>query len=191
MVIEDLLRNHQPNKAQAAVAYYYFNFQTKEEQQFVNLLRSIVLQLACQCPALPTSVGNLEWEFKRSSPTFSVEYLTSIFRELFSSFRDVYVVVDALDECEQTDEALRWIQDVVQNKDGKLHLAVSSRQDQRFRNALEPYAMSTINLNESTFVMDIQLYIRARLSADPRMQKWPPNVRDDVERSLLANAGGL
>jgi hypothetical protein len=188
MTIEDLLQTRQPTKSRTAIAYYYFNFQSKAEQQFVNLLRSIILQLSCQCPNLPTSVTKLSEE---DASTFSNERLIVVLNEVAENFRELYIVIDALDECDQSEEVLQWIQKLVENKDGRLHLLISSRPDHHFQTDLKPSTTSVLALDESTFETDIQLYIRERLNNDPRMKKWPSSIHKDVEQSLIANAGGL
>lgn len=50
-----------------------------------------------------------------------------IVNEVFKSFHGVYIVIDALDECEQGEEVLRWIQELLESKHGRLHLLISSR----------------------------------------------------------------
>lgn len=114
-----------------------------------------------------------------------------VIKEVLKSFCEVYIVIDAFDECEQSEEVLRWTQELVESKDSRLHLLVSSRQDHHFRSALESSATSILALDEYTFEKDIQLYIREQLSTDPRMMRWPPSVQNDIEKSLIANAGGL
>ncbi|KAL9628986.1 MAG: hypothetical protein Q9164_007071, partial [Protoblastenia rupestris] len=140
------------------------------------------------CPNLPDSVKRLE---RQSKSNFSDEYLMGIVKKVLESFREVYIVIDALDECEQGEEVLRWIQKLVESRDDRLHLLVSSRQDYHFRNAFQPPTTSILALDEYTFEKDIQLYIRERLSTDPRMMRWPSSVQNDIEQSLIINAGGL
>jgi hypothetical protein len=115
----------------------------------------------------------------------------SVVKKVLKCFREVHIVIDAFDECEQSEEVLRWIQELMESKDGRLHLLVSSRQDHRSRSALESAATSILALDEHTFEKDIQLYIREQLSTDPRMMSWPSRVQNDIEQSLISNAGGL
>jgi len=190
VAIEDLLQNYQPSRPRTAVAYYYFNFQAKEEQNFINLLRSILLQLCCQCPDLPTSVHYLQRDANQGSAFFD-ENLVIIVEEVLQSFREVYIVIDAFDECEQNEKVINWIQKLVENKDGRLHLLISSRQDYRFRSALESYTTEVIALDEYAFEKDIQLFIREQLSINPRMKRWSPSVQHDVEQILMAKSGNL
>lgn len=97
----------------------------------------------------------------------------SVVKEVFKTFGDIYIVIDAFDECEQSDEVLEWVQELLKTDDGSLHLLFSSRQDLRFRNLLELPPASILDLDEHTFKKDIQLYIREQLASDPRMKKWP------------------
>lgn len=50
-----------------------------------------------------------------------------IVNEVFKSFHGVYIVIDALDEYEQGEEVLWWIQELLESKHGRLHLLISSR----------------------------------------------------------------
>jgi hypothetical protein len=188
IAIEDLLQNHKPKRPRTAIAYYYFNFQTKAEQQFMNLLRSITFQLSCQCPNLPGSVRRLQYYPNRE---FSEEYMIDVVKEVVESFPEAFIVIDAFDECEQTEKLLLWIRKLAESGDTGLHLLVSSRQDYRFHSALDLSTTSILALDEYTFQKDIQLYIQEQLSTDPRMMKWPPSVQNDIGDSLLAHSGGL
>jgi hypothetical protein len=164
IAVEDLLQNYKPKR------------------------RSITFQLSCQCPTLPGSVRRLQYCFNQE---FSEEYMIDVVKEVVESFPEVYLVIDAFDECEQSEKLLRWIQGLAKSQDNGLHLLISSRQDYHFRNALDLSTTSILALDEYTFQIDIQLYIREQLSTDPRMMKWPPSVQNDIEQSLLANSGGL
>ncbi|KAI9704034.1 MAG: hypothetical protein M1820_005655 [Bogoriella megaspora] len=188
IAVDDLIRNRQRYNSRLAVAYYYFDFQTSAEQQFHNLLRFFILQLSCQLSDLPPSVEAMGW---RRDLGFSDEYLQGVVEEIFPSFDEVYIVIDAIDECEQSGEVLKWVQNLLEGRKYDLHLLVASRQDHQFRSTLGQMATFHINLDEQTFDKDIRLYVRDRINGDSRMKKWPTDVQESVERSLLANAGGL
>ena len=122
---------------------------------------------------------------------FSCEYLVGIIEDLLKEFQDVHIVIDALDECEQNEEVLRWIEGLLEKKHDRLHVLVSSRQDYHFQLELERLASLMLKLDQQTFAKDIEIYIHERLGTDPRMKKWPSDVRDDIKQSLVSNAGGL
>lgn len=188
VAIENLLQKHRYNTPRSAVAYYYFNFQTKAEQQFVNLLRSLILQLSCQSLDICASVDRLTWQADSDIPS---EHLMGVVEEVLESFQEVFVVIDAFDECEQSEDVLRWFQKLLGVKDVTLHLLVSSRQDHRFRGVLEAPTTSNLAIDEHTFEKDIQLHVQEQLSTHSRMMRWSPSVHRNIEQSILANAGGL
>ena len=76
-------------------------------------------------------------------------------QDLVQEFCHVYIAIDALDECEQIEELLEWIQGLFSKRVGVLHLLISSRQIQNFRETLEPIASATLNISQSTFEQDI------------------------------------
>jgi hypothetical protein len=53
----------------------------------------------------------------------------NVLRDLIHRLTDVYVVLDALDECVERHEVLRDIRDIVGWRTGKLHLLVTSRRE--------------------------------------------------------------
>lgn len=122
---------------------------------------------------------------------FSTGDLAGVVKEVLKSFREIYIVIDAIDECEQSDDVLRWIQELVKTKDGRLHMLFSSRQDYQLQRALVTSTTSILALDEYSFEKDIQLYIQEQLNTDPRLMKWPPDVQNEIGKSLVANAGGL
>jgi hypothetical protein len=87
------------------------------------------------------------------------DYLVRILQELIEEFEDVYLIIDALDECEQQEESLQGMQELANAKHGILHLLVSSRQTQIIRSTIEQIATGVISVNESTPAKDIQLHI--------------------------------
>ena len=190
-IIENLLERQLAHNSQAGVAYFYFNFQNRAEQQFINLLRSLILQLSCQCQKLPDSVERLyqQLQYQYGQPNMSSCYLIGILKDVCLEFRDVYIVTDALDECEQYEELVEWVKNLA-NEDRIVHLLLSSRQTQQFRELIGPLAAAAINVNDSIPTNDIQLHIREQLKSDPRMKKWPADLHDEIEGTLMANVDG-
>lgn len=132
--IEALLREIQLNKSQSAVAYYYFNFQPKQNSSSSICYNLSLYSFVVNFPAY--RVQSIAW-YSNSKNNFSDVYLMSIIEELLKTFGEVYIVIDALDECEQGEELFRWIQQLIQSKDGRLHLLISSCQNQNILSGLK------------------------------------------------------
>lgn len=100
--------------------------------------------------------------------------LLLVVRELVEERSDsVYFVIDALDECEQTDEILQILKQFHNWGLLNLHILVASRQLWDFQQSLEEIATATIPVDESAVEVDILLYISEQLKNDQKFGKWP------------------
>lgn len=85
------------------IAYVYCNFRRKHEQGTADLLASILKQLAETQVALPESVRELyqKHKNKRTRPSLD-ELCETLHSVIISSYMRVFVIIDALDECQTT-----------------------------------------------------------------------------------------
>lgn len=74
--------------------------QTK--QTLVHVLSSLVRQLAGQISDLPAEIEDLYEEKRQERPT--LDELLAVFLKISKIFVQVFVVFDALDECDQDDQ---------------------------------------------------------------------------------------
>ncbi|KAI9832809.1 MAG: hypothetical protein M1819_004029 [Sarea resinae] len=82
------------------IAYIYCNFRRKDEQKLYDLLTSLLKQLAEGQPSLPQEVKDL-YDYhgdKRSRPL--IGEISKTLRSVIDSYSRVFIIVDALDECE-------------------------------------------------------------------------------------------
>jgi hypothetical protein len=111
------------------VAYVYCNFQRQQDQKAEHLLANLLKQLAKHHNSLPSCLKSLYDELTRKNKRPSLEDLSETFQSAASPYSRVFIVVDALDECDDIDgsrtEFLDRLLDI-QNKIG-LNLFVTSR----------------------------------------------------------------
>lgn len=88
--------NHFRARAQAGVAHIYFNYKEQDSQKPIQVLASLLRQLANRVPDLPIVVGKLYEKSER--PTMDELYVALL--EVSKSFTQVFFVFDALDECD-------------------------------------------------------------------------------------------
>jgi hypothetical protein len=87
------------------LAYIYCDFQRKNDQKAENLLASILKQLShCRSP-LPTSVKMLYEKHKDRRTRPSLNELFRCLQSVVSLYAKVFLVIDALDECETSDDS--------------------------------------------------------------------------------------
>ena len=85
------------------IAYFYCNFQRKHEQKTHDLLASLLKQLAESYPSLPGSVKDLYDRHKAKRTRPSLEEISRTLHSVAAKYLRVYIIVDALDECQALD----------------------------------------------------------------------------------------
>jgi hypothetical protein len=198
-IIEYCLQRRQ-NVSGQAVVYFYFDFVETEKRKHEGMIRSLITQLAFQnaSNAYGSSALLSMYEACRSGVCLSTRAsLLSVLRDLIDSFADVYVVLDALDECVERDDLLQDIKEIVGWKTGRLHLLVTSRREgsdiecQMRRlasdeNIIEFYRGCRVTENLSSYIKEI-------MRTDPEWKKWEMviKVTEEIQETLMTNADGV
>ncbi|KAK8038807.1 hypothetical protein PG993_007218, partial [Apiospora rasikravindrae] len=90
-----------------AIAYIYFNYKQTDDQKIEDLIASLLKQLAHVRPSLPVAIKQLyhRHSHKRTKPTLGelTQALHSVVFEHGKEHTRVFILVDALDECQTTD----------------------------------------------------------------------------------------
>lgn len=177
-----------------AVAYFYFDFNDAKNRTIPNFLSSVLAQL-CQCTrSLPASLKSLhkacteEGHHHRPS---SAELLHAIL-DVSRQWHNVYLVVDALDECrlDQREDLLQILQDIY-SADADIRLAITSRPEGDIKEALEDCVDTSICLQADNIGADISLYVQDVIRKDLKMRRWPSSDKQIVEHTLIERAQGM
>jgi hypothetical protein len=111
------------------------------------------------------------------------------------SLEDVFILVDALDECPRNtgrEELLDLIRDIKSWSLSNLHLLVTSRREPDIKEAIMPLLTSLeISIQGPGVESDIKLHITSQLATDPKLKKWSSDFKIEIENTLLAGANGM
>ncbi|KAK6345458.1 hypothetical protein TWF718_007374 [Orbilia javanica] len=104
-VVLDNLTSRFSNHPEIGIAYIYCNFRRKGEQTAQNLLASLLKQLSRSRSTLPVALKNLHDHHKNkgSQTRPSVEEIAKALEVVTKQYERVFIVVDALDECQISD----------------------------------------------------------------------------------------
>ncbi|RYP69154.1 hypothetical protein DL771_006248 [Monosporascus sp. 5C6A] len=102
IVVDELMARFGNDKG-TGIAYIYCNFRRQEEQKAGDLFASLLKQLAQGRSSLPDSVKSLhdKYKTKRTRPPFAD--ISVSLQSLAAEYSRVFIVVDALDECQASD----------------------------------------------------------------------------------------
>lgn len=173
------------------VTYFYFDFQTREKQLFRSSLCSILSQLFHHDDETFRILENLYNVHSHGSIRPTVQDLESTLRRMFGHIHEVYLVIDALDECEDRDSLLEGLENLRSWGQKNLHVFATSRLETDIEDTMITVATANIPLEESVVDGDILSYIRDELRHDKRLSKWSDDIRVEIETVLLEGANGM
>ena len=189
-IIEDV-RRHCQSHLSFAIAYFYFDFNDTEKQRSDNLIRSLVTQLSAHSLSCPDTLKTLYSQNLSGQQQPNTEGLMVTLKHIIGGFKQVYVVLDALDECRDREQFLALVEEIVNWKIGKLHILTTSRAEQDIADCIGPLVTAQINLCSTLVDADIQTHLHERLRNDSKLKRWPVKVHEQIEAVLMEGAHGM
>ena len=107
------------------LAYFYFSYQNRDSLSAETVFRSLLRQLVVSCKELPKSVLELHQRTESKERPLQLEDLEQALSVACGYFDNIFVVIDALDECDsaQRRALMRALSDVQKKAPFKLFLA--------------------------------------------------------------------
>ena len=178
--------------ADIGLAYYYFDFNDSQKQTIEGFLSSVLKQLSCQKDLLPEKVRQLHEQNSNSSSRPPRAIVVEVLFAVASSFHEVVLIIDALDECQDRKGlASLIVQFVGFTKLRKFRVLGTCRREQDLELAFQDNHSHIVALENSFVDDDIALHIRSRLRTDRRLQAWTKSTKDEIERTLTQGAHGM
>ncbi|KAL9572165.1 hypothetical protein ACKAV7_003653 [Fusarium commune] len=103
IIINDL-HNKLSGNPSIGIGYIYCNFRRQKEQNINDLLASLLKQLSRSWRCLPESVKLLYDKHEKNGTRPLVEKLSAALQSVVQSYEKVFIVIDALDECQTLDD---------------------------------------------------------------------------------------
>lgn len=180
-------------KSNSAVLFFYFDFNAPEKQRHEKMIRSLICQLSKH------SDNSMLQDLYSScldggrQPTWEVLLIT--LHQMMTSLENIYIILDALDECDDRHELLMNLEQIVSWEDVNLHVLVTSRREIDIDEALTPLSNSRNRISiQSTLVNDdIRIYVQDRLQVDRKLKRWQKdlNMQREIENTLMSKVDGM
>ena len=189
-VIEDL-RLHCENATSAALAIFYFSFSDSRKQSFESLLLSLIAQLGRSGPGL--SMLQREYEKpNRSLP--GVEALQVILLSFVSQYDEVFLALDALDECPERDEARRGMLHGLERlaaKASNLKILATSRELRDIHDRVDLLEADVVPISTRRVDADIGRYVGGELLRDRKLSRLDADLRALIMKTFAEKADGM
>lgn len=171
------------------LAYIYCNYQRQNEQKADSLLANLLKQLAERRDSLPESVKTLYNQHKnqRTQPLYTEIQRT--FQSVVAIYARVYVIVDALDECQTSDGCRRTFLSELfdtQTRCG-MNLLVTSR----FIPEIIDRFKGCIDLEIRASCEDVERYIDGHLEELLAFVHRNQDLRHEIKRGISNAVDGM
>ncbi|KAK6536091.1 hypothetical protein TWF281_000337 [Arthrobotrys megalospora] len=183
--------------------YFYFHFTDMGKQTLENMLRSLVSQLyyASKHEEASLLLKSLYSSCGDGCQQPTCQSLREVFLRMVEQIKDVWLVLDALDECSTrsgsaTEGLLSWISEVLNSGQINVHLLATSRPESDIESKVMGLTQieNIIPIQSSRITDDISTYIRARVrDEDSGLKRWRshPEVQSEIETCLIKKANGM
>ena len=177
------------------VAYFYFDFNDSTKQYHDQMLRSLIIQLFSNHQSIPEPLLFLFKSCQNGAKPPPTKDLEALLKALIDLYEKTFIVLDALDECEDRQELLNFIDSAIAWTSRKLNLIMTSRKLKEFEDFFdaEMEERSRLSIQNEKVDEDIRSYVHAKLQSDRKFKRWrgQPKVREEIETKLMEKSGGM
>ncbi|ETS80817.1 hypothetical protein PFICI_08346 [Pestalotiopsis fici W106-1] len=190
-LIQDLQSNPQSSQN---LLYYYFDFTDTLKQMFKNAIRSLLTQLYLKSESAKITLHSLYASCKNGWEQPSVSLLCSTFATMVEQAGEIWIVLDALDECPRRYDLLDWLRDLRANQKNA-HVLVTSRPEQDIKSAIDRICTNQeiVTVQNELLKDDIRSYVQARVKEHESLSRWRnrPDIQEEIEVVLVDKANGM
>ena len=182
-----------------SLAFFYCDFREDPKRDRRGLLSSMLVQLCQQSKAYGDILSNLYLMHDKGLRQPSDSSLVQCLKDMakLPGQAPVYLIVDALDECPNTDalpsprkKVLLFVEELVESKIPNLRICVSSRPETDIKSVLETLASHSISLHDESGQMgDINNYIKSVVNSSMKMLR--AEDKQLIVDVLTKNANGM
>ena len=184
IVIDDLTIRYQ-NDPSIGIAYLYCNFRRQNEQKADDLLASLLKQLSQERSALPDTLKDLynRHRAKRTRPSF--EEISRALHDVVAIYSRVFIIVDALDECQSRTKFLSEIFNI-RAKSGANLFATSrfiSEVTEKFKGCLSQEILASDE--------DVRRYLDCHMSPRRAFLRKNLELQDEIKTKIVKATKGM
>ncbi|KAK5064961.1 hypothetical protein LTR84_000796 [Exophiala bonariae] len=171
------------------VVYFYFDYKLQSDQTPLNVIQTLLHQLLSKFTHVPAQAVELSQAIAKREELPGWDKLTSIFLKICNDTQDVFVVLDALDECDKVANRgpiVKFIQGI---KASKARLMVTSRPyPADVTEVLGSCPQLLIEASDS----DITAYVQDRIACNPQTARMiDDSLKDKIIHTITSRSGGM
>ncbi|KAH8727407.1 ankyrin repeat domain-containing protein [Phaeosphaeriaceae sp. PMI808] len=171
------------------VAYVYCNYKAQEEQDTSRMLAAILKQLIQARPSLVEPVERLHKLHANRGTRPSFNEILSVLQDVLTHYSTIYIIVDALDECQDSDgtrrQFLAKLRDLQTGRDVRL-MATS-----RFIPEIVDWFNEALKLEVQASKEDVKRFVAGQICRLPRCIQRDPALQEIVQEKIVEAVDGM
>ncbi len=197
-IIEDI--DAMRKTGQASLAFFYFNFR-EDQKGLRGLLSSFLVQLCHQSDSYCDILSEFHSNHDKGLRSPSEDALMGCLKKLleFPGKAPIYLIMDALDECQDSSaissprtDVLHLIRGLFKLPISKLHVCVTSRPEADINAILDRLIFRSVSLHdEREQRRDIEKYIQSVVDTHRESKRWKTEKKQLVTKGLATKADGM
>ena len=187
------MARHCETNRSSAFAYFFFDGKggQKGSQTVESLIRSLIRQFSTAYGGVPAVLTKLYHSCHDGGAQPSVESLQATLLLILEAFNDVYIVLDALDECAERKDVLKWIKQTTCWRRSKLHLMATSRPEEDIAKHLRLLDPDHVYIKQDLVSRDVERYIDSTIDGEDSFEQWGDEIKANIKNTVLKSAGGM
>jgi hypothetical protein len=171
------------------VAYVYCNYKAREEQDVYRMLAAILKQLVQGQPSLVEPIERLHKQHAKRGTRLSFDEVFSTLRDVIAHYSTVYIVVDALDECQDSDgtrrQFLAKLRDLQAGQDVRLMTTSRSIPE------VVDWFKEALKLEVQASKDDVKRFVAGQIYRLPKCIQRDPALQEIVQKKIVEAVDGM
>ncbi|EXA53722.1 hypothetical protein FOVG_01438 [Fusarium oxysporum f. sp. pisi HDV247] len=193
-IIDDLAKSETFSRG---LLYFFFDFTDISKQSLEGLVRSLCNQLYYKEGKVQERLDSLYSSCDNGHQQPTTEALEAAFNDTIQQAGEVWIVVDALDECRTrkgfpTAGLLSWLKTLLDIQQLNIHLLITSRLEQDIESTITGWdrIQDVVPIQSKSTMDDICAYVHTRVRQHPGLARWQqqPKIQDEIEAALIEKA---
>ncbi|KAK0622438.1 hypothetical protein B0T14DRAFT_552877 [Immersiella caudata] len=186
--LQELLRDSE--SPSAIFAYYFCDNKDEQRQKATAILQGILVQILKKAPELFDLVKRY-YRIKRGSFPGNLDALWRMLVQILNnSAGPIYVLIDALDECEEASriELLALLADL--DPSTKARILITGRPEADIEETGQTAGGHLLRLDSAKINDDLSRFIDMRVDELGRKKSYPEKLIQDIQKAVRDQAGG-
>jgi hypothetical protein len=188
IVVEDLITRFK-NDDNIGVTYLYCNYRRQHEQKLEDLFASLLKQFVQERRSIPDSVKTLYNRHKNKRTRPSLDEILRILQSVVKVYSRVFIIVDALDECQISDGCRQRFLSSLFNLQAKCgaNLFATSRPISSIKKEFKGNPMLEIRASEE----DVRRYLEGHMFRLPGFVVRSLELQEEIKTAIVKAVDGM